>query len=52
MVRQCGSHGYVLELYSDGRFEVEVSDPKTGETLALVVTRRDELTISDLEDRD
>jgi hypothetical protein len=30
-----GMHGYVLERYPDGNYEIEVSDPATGETIAL-----------------
>jgi hypothetical protein len=37
---------YVLEIYADGavEVEVEVADPNSGSTLALVVVHRDELT--------
>ncbi|GIF47655.1 uncharacterized protein DUF4926 [Asanoa ferruginea] len=34
-----GMHGYVVEKYADGEFEVEVSDPATGETIALLTVR-------------
>jgi hypothetical protein len=30
-----GMQGYVIEKYPDGNYEVEVSDPGTGETIAL-----------------
>jgi hypothetical protein len=30
-----GRHGYVIEKYPDGNYEIEVSDPDTGETIAL-----------------
>jgi hypothetical protein len=29
-----GMAGYVIEMYPDGNYEVEVSDPDTGETVA------------------
>ncbi|SNS65900.1 protein of unknown function [Asanoa hainanensis] len=29
-----GMVGYVVEVYPDGEFEVEVSEPSTGETVA------------------
>jgi hypothetical protein len=32
---QPGMQGYVIEKYPDGNYEVEVSDPGTGETIAL-----------------
>lgn len=38
-----GSVGYIIETYPDGAFEVEVSDPSTGATLALVVATPGEL---------
>jgi len=31
--------GYILEKYSDGRYEVEFSDKITGETIALLVLK-------------
>lgn len=30
-----GMHGYVIEKYPDGNYEIEVSDPDSGETIAL-----------------
>jgi len=30
-----GMIGYIVEVYENGRYEVEFSDPKTGVTLAL-----------------
>ena len=30
-----GMEGYVIDVYPDGNFEVEVSDSRTGETIAL-----------------
>ncbi len=32
---QPGMQGFVVETYPDGNVEVEVSDPDTGETIAL-----------------
>lgn len=32
-----GMIGYILEKYSDGRYELEFSDKITGETIALLV---------------
>jgi Domain of unknown function (DUF4926) len=32
-----GSLGYIIECYSDGSYEVEFSNPRTGETIAQVV---------------
>jgi len=32
-----GTRGYVLEVYPDGNFEIEVSDQGTGETIAQFV---------------
>jgi hypothetical protein len=43
-----GSVGYIIEAYPDGAFEVEVSDPSTGTTRALVVAKPDELERADL----
>ncbi|MEV4622347.1 DUF4926 domain-containing protein [Asanoa sp. NPDC049573] len=34
-----GMRGYVVEKFADGEFEVEVSDPATGETVALLTVR-------------
>ena len=34
-----GMIGYILEKYSDGRYEVEFSDKITGETIALLVLK-------------
>jgi Domain of unknown function (DUF4926) len=42
-----GSTGYVTEQFPDGGLEVEVSDPATGETLAMFVARPDELERTD-----
>jgi hypothetical protein len=30
-----GMQGYVIDTYPDGNYEVEVSDPNTGETIAM-----------------
>jgi hypothetical protein len=38
-----GSIGYIIECYEDGAFEVEVSDPATGRTVAQVVVGPEEL---------
>ncbi len=43
-----GSEGYIIEAYPDGGFEVEVSDPSTGTTRALVVAKAGELERMDL----
>lgn len=40
-----GDSGFIIEEYSDGNFEVEFSDPKTGFTIALVVASPNELEI-------
>jgi hypothetical protein len=42
-----GVYGYVVETYPDGEFEVEVSDPGTGETVALVTARPGEVEAAD-----
>jgi Domain of unknown function (DUF4926) len=37
-----GALGYVIEVYSDGMYEIEFSDPKTGRSVAqLVVAHED-----------
>jgi hypothetical protein len=38
-----GTVGYVIERYADGALEVEVSNPATGETIAMVVATESEL---------
>ncbi|MFI9508391.1 DUF4926 domain-containing protein [Nocardia sp. NPDC052566] len=38
-----GSVGYVIEKHSEDAYEVEVSDPSTGETIASFVARRTDL---------
>jgi hypothetical protein len=40
---QPGMQGYVSDKYPDGNFEVEVSDPGTGETIALFAANPDDL---------
>jgi hypothetical protein len=42
-----GMIGYILEEYSDGMFEVEFSDPDTGETIALIALWKLEFKITD-----
>jgi Domain of unknown function (DUF4926) len=39
-----GSLGYIVECYSDGNYEVEFSDPRSGETIAQVVAGPAELS--------
>jgi hypothetical protein len=43
-----GSVGYIIEAYPDGSFEVEVSDPSSGVTRALVVAKPDEVEQADM----
>lgn len=38
-----GAIGYVIEKYDDGALEVEVSDPRTGETVAQFVAEGSDL---------
>ncbi|HZO12829.1 MAG TPA: DUF4926 domain-containing protein [Polyangiaceae bacterium] len=38
-----GMHGYVIEDYEDGNYEVEFSDPATGATLAQLVLREEDV---------
>jgi hypothetical protein len=38
-----GSVGYVIECYQDGAYEVEVSNPDTGETVAQFVANTADL---------
>lgn len=38
-----GAIGYVIEKYDDGALEVEVSDPRTGETVAQFVAEAADL---------
>ncbi len=40
-----GDEGYIIEVYPDGKFEVEFSDPQTGETIALVVLSEEEIKL-------
>jgi hypothetical protein len=40
-----GTRGYVIEIHADGNFEIEVSDPSTGKTLALFVAAPDEVQL-------
>ena len=41
-----GALGYVIEIYSDGSYEVEFSDAKTGISFAQLVLREDELQLA------
>ena len=36
--------GNIIEVYPDGKFEVEFSNPETGEDYAMIVTSIDDLT--------
>jgi hypothetical protein len=38
-----GTLGYIIEEYDDGAYEVEVSNPATGETIAQFAARPDDL---------
>lgn len=38
-----GMIGYILEEYSDGRYEVEFSDEITGETIAFLVLKESDM---------
>lgn len=40
-----GMKGYVIEVYNLNYYEVEFSDPKTGITLAQIVTTEDNLSL-------
>jgi len=40
-----GSIGYIIEIYEDDMYEVEFSNPQTGETVAQIV-----IASSDLEE--
>ncbi len=40
-----GVIGYIIEDYNDGNFEVEVSNKKTGETIAQVVASSDDIEL-------
>jgi len=40
-----GTDGFVIDLYDDGNFEVEVSDPLTGETVAQFVATPSDVAI-------
>lgn len=42
-----GTHGYVIEKYPDGNFEIEVSDPDTGETRALFAATPDDIELDE-----
>lgn len=42
------STGYIIEVYPGDRFEVEISDPWSGETLALVVAGPDDIEVVNL----
>lgn len=38
-----GDIGYIIEVYAEGHYEVEFSNPKTGCTIALIVAQEKEL---------
>ena len=38
-----GMIGYILEKYSDGKYEVEFSDKITGETIAFLVLKENDM---------
>jgi len=38
-----GAIGYIIEKYSDGALEVEISNPQTGITVASVVAQANEV---------
>lgn len=42
-----GTRGYVIEDHGDGSFEVEISDPTTGVTLATIVAKAADLRVID-----
>ncbi len=41
-----GMLGYVIEVYEDGHYEVEFSDPATGRTLAQIVLAHEDVVES------
>lgn len=41
-----GTTGYVIEVYDDGSYEVEFSDPETGSTFAQLVIAHEHVTAS------
>lgn len=42
-----GSHGYIIDVYPDGAYEVEVSAPD-GTTVALLIAKEDDLELDEL----
>jgi hypothetical protein len=42
-----GAHGYVIEKYPDGNFEIEVSNPDTGETLAMLAATPEDVELDE-----
>jgi hypothetical protein len=38
--------GYIIEVYGDGNYEVEFSDPATGTSLAQVVVNGSEIVLA------
>lgn len=38
-----GTLGYIIDEYDDGAYEIEVSNPATGETIAQFAARADDL---------
>jgi hypothetical protein len=43
-----GDIGYIIEVYDDGKYEIEISDRKTGITIAQIVVREDEIALREL----
>ena len=41
-----GMFGYVIELYGDGKYEVEFSDPASGLTLAQLVVNEEDIVVA------
>ena len=44
-----GSVGYIIEVYGNNKFEVEVSDKSTGITIAQIVVSGSEIELSEIE---
>jgi len=42
-----GDVGYILEVYNDGKFEVEFSKRDTGETIALIVVDENDIELAE-----
>jgi hypothetical protein len=43
-----GDIGYIIEVYDDGKYEIEISDRKTGITIAQIVVREDVIALREL----